>query len=214
MLQDRFKLTLYNRIMHPTIIFLIGHLASGKTTLAKQISSELSLPLLAKDALLKEPMFDEFGTTSQDWSEKIGRVSFKIMQTLMEQHLTAGYSFVAESTFKFEFDNPTFTDWQEKYGFRAIQVVLQADPEILAERFVRRSVKGERHPGHVDEKEDFQSTLNYLRSKDSVQPFTLQGPVIMVDANNFSKTKNAAIVRQVVDIYKMLNESSLFAKSS
>src|SRR5690606_28295656 len=106
-----------------TIIFIMGHPATGKTTLSRKIADRLGLPLLSKDETFKERMFDEFETTSREWSAKIGRVSYKIMADLIEQQVRAGYSLIIESTFKHQFDNPTFMKLQEKYNFKAIQVV-------------------------------------------------------------------------------------------
>lgn len=186
-----------------TIIFIMGHPATGKTTLSRKIADRLGLPLLSKDETFKERMFDEFETTSREWSAKIGRVSYKIMADLIEQQVRAGYSLIIESTFKHQFDNPTFMKLQEKYNFKAIQVVCHADAEILAKRFMARIESGDRHAGHGHEDEglSLDEMIEAYRQREEVQPFDLQGEVIEVDANSFSETKTEGALQQVLDAY-------------
>src|SRR5690606_35195232 len=132
----------------PVIISAHGYPASGKTTLAKAVSNELSLPFLSKDETLKEVLFDELQTSSREWSIKIGRAAYRVMQKLIEEQLKAGYSMVVESTFRYEFDNLAFMALQERFKFMAIHVVCEASPEVLVERYMRRIETGERHTGH------------------------------------------------------------------
>jgi uridine kinase len=48
------------------IIGVAGPPASGKTTLARAISEELRLPLIAKDAI-KERLYDALGPGDREW---------------------------------------------------------------------------------------------------------------------------------------------------
>lgn len=181
----------------------MGHPASGKTTLSRKLSHKLNLPLLSKDETFKEPMFDEFETTSREWSMKIGKVTYQIMAGLIEQQVRAGYSLIVESTFKHKFDNPVFMELQDKYNFKAIQVICSADPDILAKRFVARIESGDRHAGHGHEDEglSLDELIEAYRQREDVQPFTLNGEVITVDANSFSETKTEGAIQQVIDAY-------------
>lgn len=191
--------------MKSTIIFVMGHPASGKTTLSRKIADKLSLPLMSKDETFKEPMFDEFQTTSREWSMMIGRVSYKMMANLIEQQLKAGYSLVIESTFKHKFDNPVFVDLQEKYNFKAIQVICQADADVLANRFMARISNGDRHAGHGHEDEglSLEDMIKNYVEKGEIEPFTLTGEVIEVNTNSFSETRTEGAIQQVVDAYSV-----------
>lgn len=177
----------------PTVIFVMGHPASGKTTLAKTLGDTLSLPVFGKDVTFKEPMFDAFDTTSREWSIKIGRAAFTIMKAVMEQQLKAQQSFIVESTFKYEYDNPLFQDWQEIYNFQAIQVVCQTDPEVLVRRYHQRIEAGERHPGHGHFDEDFTDE----QVKAAIQPFSLDGAIFEINTNTFSSDRTTQLIEDI-----------------
>lgn len=68
------------------LIIISGMPGSGKTTLAKSISAELSLPLIEKDSI-KELLFDSLGWNDREWSKKLGKVSYELMDYFIEQQL-------------------------------------------------------------------------------------------------------------------------------
>lgn len=179
----------------------MGYPASGKTTLARKIADKLSLPFMSKDETFKELMFDEFQTTTREWSIKVGKASYRIMSELIEQQLRAGYDIVIESVFKYEFDNPDFMALQEKYNFTAIQVLCQGDTDILIKRFIDRATQT-RHDGHGEDDLSVEGVRKtYYQDGEKLQPFTLKGTVIEVDANSFSETKTEGAIQQVIDAY-------------
>lgn len=185
-----------------TLILVIGHPASGKTTLARQIAEELHVPLLSKDGTLKEPMYDVFKPNSRQGSFDIGMAAFRIMTRIIEEQLKAGCSLVTESTFKYESDNELFAKLQHTYGFRAIQVVCSADASVLAKRFMQRIESGKRHAGHRDDDATAESVRSALEAAGPVKPFGLDGPVIRLNTNTFSPREIKRVLQDVKQAFK------------
>ena len=80
--------------MLPKIIIVNGLPASGKTTLAKQISKDLEIPVIFKDQI-KEDLFDSLNLEpSRDLSKKLGLKAFKVMFEELEQKLSQKQSLI------------------------------------------------------------------------------------------------------------------------
>ena len=79
----------------PLVILVNGLPATGKTTLARRLATDLRLPLLAKDAI-KETLFDTLGWSDRVWSRRLGAVTFTLLYMLLEEQLRAGRSCVVE----------------------------------------------------------------------------------------------------------------------
>lgn len=169
-------------IMKPLLVIITGLPATGKTTLAKRLSQETGLPLLEKDAF-KVIMFDHLGWQDRDYSQKIGATSYGLLYHLLEELLRANQSMIIESNFKPETDQQKIIDLKNKYHPSILQIICQADKEIILERFNSRVTSGERHPGHVDHitaeelKNSFDSSKNDAMDLDS--------EVLEINTNNF-----------------------------
>ncbi len=70
-------------------ILITGIPASGKTTLAKYIASELSIPMFSKDQM-KELLFDEVGFHSREEKVSLGVASMELMYYAAEQLMKCG----------------------------------------------------------------------------------------------------------------------------
>jgi gluconate kinase len=148
----------------PLLVVVAGPPASGKTTIARTLSRELRLPLVAKDDL-KEMLFDALGTGDREWSRSLGRATFGLMFHLLREQLGAGCSVIAEANFR------TF---EPMPPHRALQIYCTAPREVLLERYARRA----RHPGHLDGE-----LLAELRGGllDDYVPLPLDGELIEID---------------------------------
>ena len=147
--------------MKTLLILVSGLPCTGKTTLAKEISQSLSLPLISRDAI-KETLFNSLGSKNREWSKKLGSASYDLLYDFAETLLGTGQSIVVESNFQPKFANSKFRALKNKYSFDWFQVYLLADSETLLQRFKVRAESGERHPGHIDHLnyEEFKNTLN------------------------------------------------------
>lgn len=179
----------------PAIIFVLGEAASGKTTRARNIASNLGLPLFSKDDL-KVVIFDNLGWKDRQWSQEVGRASIELLDYIVEQNLKAGNTIVIESIFHPKWANPKFQAWQQTYGFNAVQVFCYADDAVLIGRFKERSQRDTRHVSHAEGVEGLRSLEERLEQKLSV-PLELEGDVIRVDTTDFSKVDDTAIAAQV-----------------
>ena len=135
--------------MAPYIIMIAGIPASGKTTYARHISEKLCIPLICKDAI-KANLYDalHWDTSTRDNSQKYGIASYKVFFHIIESLMKTNVSLVAESNFTTE-SAEILLPMIEKYDFRAITVMMDADLDVLSIRFRERDKTNERHPGLV-----------------------------------------------------------------
>jgi predicted kinase len=176
----------------PVLIIVTGLPATGKTTLSRTLAKELNLPLLAKDDL-KSIMFDGLGWSDLDWSVKVGVTAFRLMDYVIEEQLRHGNSLILECPFDPKWDNERFQRWQKAYGFTCVQVVCTAEREVIKQRFSERAPS--RHPGRT-EAANLEEFMRELTTR-TLEPLDLDGPVITLDATDFSTVDEAALVRQI-----------------
>jgi chloramphenicol 3-O-phosphotransferase len=88
-----------NDLRAPTLVIVSGAPASGKSTLARHLSTVLSLPLLARDAFT-EILADAFDVRSTAQRATIVQPTHTIYYAVLDQLLAAGVSVIAESNFQ------------------------------------------------------------------------------------------------------------------
>ncbi|TXI33672.1 MAG: ATP-binding protein [Candidatus Moraniibacteriota bacterium] len=128
------------------VIIFCGLPASGKTTLAKEISRRLNIFCLHKDAM-KERMYTLLeGKTLED-SHRYGECVIKMMIALGEDSIENGIDVMLEGPFNHP-DNPKrFQEWLEKYDIDLRMIICSIDEEERKRRHETRA----RHPGHHDQ---------------------------------------------------------------
>lgn len=165
------------------LIIINGLPATGKTTLARQLSECLGMPLFVKDDY-KEAIFDGVGYSDRAWSIKVGAAAIEIHFSVVEACLRVGQSCLMENFFRNEIFSGRITELALKYGFRCIQILVKADGGEVYRRFVERARFGSRHPGHDDSNslEAVKPTLMQGR----LEPLDISGTLIEVDTTDFS----------------------------
>lgn len=163
-------------------MLVVGRPASGKTTVSTAIADRWGLPLVAKDGV-KEILFETLGAGDPEWSMRLGRASFALLDYVVERQLQAGAPFVVDAAFNAEYEDAKFQAWQTAYGFTAIQVHCTASADELVRRFEARAHDGSRHPGHADHHrvEQFRDSIadgrrEVLDLRGTVLPYDSEAP--------------------------------------
>lgn len=167
----------------PTIIFITGLPASGKTTLARTLANEFAIPILAKDEF-KELLFDTLGCKDRAWSTQLGAASFAIFYKTFEKMLMANTSFITDADFsRPDLARQTLQQLIHGKPHKVIEIRLVCDGNVLFQRFKTRSFSENRHSGHLDHLnfEEFQPVL--VTGKRA--PLELGGLMLEIDVTTF-----------------------------
>jgi len=178
----------------PTIIFVNGLPCSGKTTLARQIAEELSLPILEKDGI-KERLFDTLGWTDLEWSRKLSKASREVLFYILTAEVAAMQSILVECNFVSVYDSPKISEIAIAYPFKAIQILCKADGDILYQRFIRRLTL--RHPGHLDNLLENNHEFKTMLLEGNIEPLNIGGEILEVNTSDFETIDYPGIFTQL-----------------
>ena len=180
----------------PLVILVNGLPATGKTTLARRLSADLRLPLIAKDAI-KEALFDTLGWSDRAWSRKLGTATIALLYLLLEEQLRAEKPCIVECNFVPDRDTARFLDLQQHYRFTPFQILCETDGPTLYERYCQRAQSSDRHPGHV-ETHNLEEHRELLLSG-HIEPLPIGGTLYQVDTTDFATIdyarRHAALAR-------------------
>ena len=174
----------------PLVILVNGLPATGKTTLAQRLATDLRLPLLAKDAI-KETLFDTLGWSDRAWSRRLGAATIALLYTLLEEQLRAGRPCVVECNFVPDRDTRRWRDLAQTYPFTPFQILCVSDGPTLYARYCDRARSDERHPGHVE-------TLNLEEHRElllggRIEPLDICGVLYELDTTDFAAIDYAGL---------------------
>jgi predicted kinase len=126
------------------LTIILGSPASGKTTLARRLGLQWSVPVLCKDDV-KEALFDALGQGDRAWSRLLSEASFTALVRLAQRQLSLGQSCIVEGNWR-AVNLPGIEAVLRASGARAVQIWCCADPVEIVRRFTVRT----RHAGHLD----------------------------------------------------------------
>ena len=179
----------------PSLILINGSPASGKTRLAAYLSSELRMPLVAKDAI-KERLYDSLGSGDRAWSSRLGRAAYAVLYEQLGALLRVGASAVVDAPLAAEHEQDRLDRLIAEHDASAVQVLLVADREVLAERYRARGASGARHSAHeVTEQDVARLGLG--------EPFALPDRTITVDTTDFATVEYGTILANVRELLEM-----------
>ncbi len=171
-----------SEINRPLMIVVGGTPTTGKSTLARQIADELSLPSFSKDAIketLYEALLDGYETkASPEMSEKISDLALSTLISIANELVSRNVGIVLEADFRPEVGRRLFAPFIDSATLRQIHCRVQE--QKLEERQNQRRQDGDRHPVHVD---DFEKMKIQIHAGD-FEPIPLPIPLLLVDSTN------------------------------
>jgi predicted kinase len=144
------------------IIVILGDIASGKSTLADNIKEDTHFLCLKKD-IIKECLADQIGFSSREENLKLSHSAMDIMFSTCEVAMTCELDLIVEANFHAS-DLKRLQNLIEKYQYQAFYIYLNADLDILYNRFLSRV--STRHQAHLSMglQHDFQAFSHYVIS--------------------------------------------------
>jgi len=132
----------------PRLIIVTGAPATGKTTLAVNLGSQLRLPVLSKD-LIKERLLESLDAESLRESQELGRAAFSVLFAVAQEFLDLGVSLILEAPFTHDASESDLSLLVERAA--GVVIVCTASPELVVHRYRVRAISNERHHGHMDQ---------------------------------------------------------------
>ena len=126
------------------LTIILGSPASGKTTLARRLGLQWSMPVFCKDDV-KEALFEALGQGDRAWSRRLSEASFATLIHLAERQLSLDQSCIIEGNWR-AVNVPALEPVLRASAARAVQIWCCAEPAEIVRRFMART----RHAGHLD----------------------------------------------------------------
>ena len=176
--------------MKPTLIIISGFSCTGKTTLGKKISKQLSLPAFGRDDF-QESLYNSLGYSNREWSRKLGFASYEILYLMAEKLLALGSSVVVESNFKSKKDTARLKRLKDKYHCNLLQIHCYVEIPLALTRFKDRAKSSQRHPGHVDHL--IYEEIEYNFKQGGYEILDICDRTLRVDTTNFEEIDHKII---------------------
>lgn len=182
----------------PILVVVTGPPASGKTTVARQLSTETSLPLISKDDF-KVIFYEVFGWGGREPDRRASAAAYEVIYHVAEVELACGRSLIVEANFREEAAE-RFDKLMDQHRFHPFQIRCTASRPVLVRRLEERATHGVRHPGHADDVN--LQELDYLLS--SGPPLPLGGTFLEVDTTDPAASGAAveAVCKKLVKVLK------------
>jgi predicted kinase len=154
------------------IIIIAGDLASGKSTLAKQLSSHLKVPFFTKENL-KEVLGEEIEYEKREENKKLSNSAIDILLHILERFTAVKESVIIEANFHKE-ELEKIKRECELSHVEVVLLYLTGDVDVLFERFMYRTYYQHRHPVHLTHPltnvDDFEKYIMKWRYEEEVLP--------------------------------------------
>ncbi len=139
----------------PKLIVVCGFTASGKTTLANELSKRLNIVCLHKDSI-KEQLYDHRQLSTLDHSKDLGAEAIKLLLSLAEEQLAHDTDVIIEAPFTYLEDYSIFREWINNYNAKFFAIICSIPDAERQRRFEQR----DRHPAHHDDERIFKTQLD------------------------------------------------------
>lgn len=195
-------------VSRKSCILVAGMPASGKSTLAGQLSRQLGIPMFSKDDI-KEKLYDTVGFRCRAEKVALGVGAMEILYYAAGQVMGLGGSVILENNFETA-SMPGLRALLKQYDAQPVTIMLTGDYEAIYRRFVERDRSPQRHRGHVvntcyPEPEGERVEYRPVTLEQFIEGFTARGmadfdvggPRIVVDVTDLSQVNLEAVASQV-----------------
>jgi len=164
------------------LILITGCPASGKTTFAKKLSSELNIPYFSKD-LIKISLAEYIQIAKQEESTRLSKATVSAMLSIAESLMSVEQPFILEANFR-QHEGNAIDKLLTKYDYRCLTYFFGGDFKVLGKRFVERDFTSERHKAN----RMFNPVMNYDEYEElfkEYRMFTTGDHIVPVDTTSF-----------------------------
>lgn len=154
------------------IIIISGDLASGKTTLANNLSKRLDWPSFKKDTF-KEVIVDLLDFENREQNKRISVLTMDVLLSVSEELMKHGNDFIFEANFHHD-EIENILQKAKKYQYEVAFFFLYGNMKTLYQRFLERVPN--RHKAHLsihleDSLEKFKDYIETSRKDIEDYPF-------------------------------------------
>ncbi|MBV8086144.1 MAG: AAA family ATPase [Chloroflexi bacterium] len=159
------------------LVIISGAPGAGKTTLARRLGEQLSIPVLSKDRI-KEAMGEHFPEIDLGLSRQLGRAAFEVLYAMAAAVLGAS-SVIIEGNFQHGYSEADIRPLL--HLAEACELNCQLAAELCVERYALRTQSGQRHRVHLDALR--LSVLEEGLQRGLYAPLELDTPQLIVDTS-------------------------------
>jgi len=168
-----------------TLIVMRGYPGTGKSTIARAISTALHAPLIDRD-ILRQKAVDIFGNLPH-----VGRFSYELMFALAEEQLSLGLSVVVDTPLTYRTTYEQAKELAQTFHAPMVVVHCQCPPEVQKRRL----------EGRVGKVSQFQITSwkEWMQWKPRFEDFDDDGCII--DTSNPLDDSLAKVMRTIHELH-------------
>jgi predicted kinase len=168
-----------------TLVVMRGYPGTGKSTIARAISTALHAPLIDRD-ILRQKAVDIFGNLPH-----VGRFSYELMFALAEEQLSLGLSVVVDTPLTYRTTYEQAKELAQTFHVPMVVVHCQCSPEVQKRRL----------EGRVGKVSEFQITSwkEWMQWKPRFEDFDDDGCII--DTSNPLDDSLAKVMRTIHELH-------------
>jgi len=154
------------------ILIVAGDLASGKSNLARKLSSYLKVPYFSKENI-KEVLGEEIEYVKLEDNKKLSNSAIDLLLHILERVTAVEGNVILEANFHKE-ELEKIKQQCEFNHQKVVLLYLTGDIDVLYERFLYREMYKNRHPVHLTHPlrdiKEFEEYVKKWRSEEEVLP--------------------------------------------
>jgi predicted kinase len=174
----------------PLLVLVNGRPATGKTSIAERLSTDLGIPLFTKDAV-KELLGEVVGAADRDAARTLGEASIALIFQHAEAVLASGAAVIVECPLIPELSERPLRELQERTRCRIMQIFLVAHADVILSRYDAR----DRNEVHFDD--EARKELEVSLRLTQVDPVPVTGETVHIDTTDFDSVDVDALVERV-----------------